>query len=453
MKTKTRNILIAVAVLISIVIGFAGYGGYKLYSFLKPAFTTRTIPPDIEQPRVVSGDRLLHKSEVFKLGEFSIINSLRKSMATDDERERQRAVMAETALRTANFADIKVVGDTIVAVGHFGAFTFDPNFNVIKHSTFEPVLQKVKMGPFETDNYQPGLEEVSIVRLKNEKTGFLSYGSVNGMRVFDENGDQIWSYGEEHIDLGELFNSADDWERRAKDRTYVLQAAVGDLDGDGISEYTAARKNDGIRAFDQTGNEKWFLPSDFPNSELSVADLDGDGRGELIAKGASVIGGDGKVIRELKNKGDEVLLVPSEQNQLSLYSLDLYQNKLTYSDEMGKTIFECEAPLSYVKAEPETIEIPGHTEWNHTRDHEDAYRPRGLWVGLAKGKPKYLAVVAAFISIPRADLYIYDSSGKLVYDEVLDQQAETIAALPEADGTESLIVGGKSSIWKYTMNE
>jgi hypothetical protein len=297
------------------------------------------------------------------------------------------------------------------------------------------------------------LDEISIVRLNNEKAGFLSYGSINGMRVFDENGNQIWSYGEEHIDLGELFNSNEDWEKRAKNRPYVLEAAVGDLDGDGISEYIAARKNDGIRAFDQSGNERWFLPNDFPNNELVVADLDGDGRGELIAKGGSVIGSDGKVIRELNKRADELLLVGSKQNQLSLYSLDLYENKLTYSDEKGNPILECDAPLSYVKAEPETIEIPGHPELSHTSDHVDAYRPRGLWVSLAKGKPKYLAVVAAFIGIPRADLYIYESSGKLVYDEVLDQEAETIAVLPEADGIESLIVGGKGSIWKYTLNE
>jgi hypothetical protein len=86
MKTKTRNILIAAAVLISIVVGFAGYGAYKLYSFLKPAFSARTIPPDIEQPRVVRGDRLLHKTEVFKLGEFSFVESFRKGLATDDEK-------------------------------------------------------------------------------------------------------------------------------------------------------------------------------------------------------------------------------------------------------------------------------------------------------------------------------------------------------------------------------
>lgn len=68
---------------------------------------------------------------------------------------------------------------------------------------------------------------------------------------------------------------------------------------------------------------------------------------------------------------------------------------------------------------------------------------------MKRDKPEYLAIVAVFIGIPRANLYIYEPNGTLVYHELLPEKAETIAVLPGENGLEQLLVGGKDTIWKY----
>ncbi len=52
----------------------------------------------------------------------------------------------------------------------------------------------------------------------------------------------------------------------------------------------------------------------------------------------------------------------------------------------------------------------------------------------------------------RANLYIFEPSGILVYHELLGEDAETMAVLPSPDGEEQLLVGGKDTIWRYAAN-
>jgi len=87
-----------------------------------------------------------------------------------------------------------------------------------------------------------------------------------------------------------------------------------------------------------------------------------------------------------------------------------------------------------------------------TDDSESVGSPRAVWVKLRKDKPKYLAVLASFIGIPRSNLYIFEPNGTLVYHELLGEDAETIAMMPSTDGKEQLLVGGKESIWRYSGN-
>jgi hypothetical protein len=75
--------------------------------------------------------------------------------------------------------------------------------------------------------------------------------------------------------------------------------------------------------------------------------------------------------------------------------------------------------------------------------------PKAILVALRKGEPKYLAVVGSFIGIPRANLYVYDGKGGLVYHELLPEDVETIASMPAGDGVEHILIGGKDTIWKY----
>lgn len=453
MTSKARNILIVAGIAIAATLGVIGYAAYSLYSFFDGMVARQKVPDEIKDPKILKGEGFLKKNEMFKLTNDGILGAISKGMSKSDERERQKVVSADTARSIFNFSDLKVIGNEIIAVGEFGAFVFDLSGNLKRQVLFDVVKEDVKIGPFETNTYRSELDNLRIVKLDKERFGFLSWGSMQGVRIFDDSGKEIWSYGKRDVDFGNLIKDEKERDEDYEKSTYVMEAAVGDLDGDGVSEYIVARKSNGVHAFDQQGNEKWFQPDDFPNDPLEIADLDGDGKNELL-QGGKVRDGNGNLLREIKGRlGDTTLFVNDEKGRFLVEWCDIYESKLTCSDENKKTLFSGEAPLNEVKTEPERTDVPGHSELSFTRDKLSVTPyPKAVWVSLDKNKPKYLAVVAAYIGPPRANLYIYEPNGNLVFHELLGEDAETIAVLPGQDGNEELLVGGKNTIWKYSLN-
>ena len=451
MKTKTRNILLVLGAVAFIFLGIIGYGAYSLYSFFSQFSMSREIPDEIKEPRVLVGSEVLSKTVFFELSKQGLIKTVSDGTKIKDEKERQKVVQSEIAKGIYNFEDLKVVGDEIVAVGEFGGYFFDLAGNLKKHITFDPVVEKVKIGPYEQDTYQSGLSNLQIVSLERNKLGFLSYGSMEGVRVFNTDGNQIWATGREKADIAILFKDDKERELEYEKKVYVLEAAVGDLDNDGISEFVVARKNDGIRAYDRTGSEKWFQPEEFPNDKLEIRDLDGDGKNELIESGKSIRDGNGKFIRKL-DRGRSSLFVESKDHKFTIQSLEMYDGDLTLYDESGVKLLSVKAPLSEIKKEAKKVDVPGRPDLSYVDDSESVGSPKAVWVSLRKDKPKYLAVVASFIGIPRANLYVFDSNGNLFYHELLGEDAETIAVMQSIDGKEEILIGGKDSIWRYAAN-
>lgn len=456
MTSKARNILIVAGIAIAATLGIIGYAAYSLYSFFDGMADFRKVPDELKDPRVLKGEGFLRKSEMFKLTNDGILGAISKGMSKSDERERQKVVSAETAKSIFNFSDLEVVGNEIIAVGKFGAFVFDLDGNLKRQILFEVVKENVKIGPFETNTYQSDLDNLRIAKLDNERFGFLSWGSMEGVRVFDDTGKEIWSYDRQNVHLDNLLKDEKERNEDYKKSTYVMEVAVGDLDGDGVSEYIVARKSDGIHAFDRQGNEKWFQPDDFPNSPIEIADLDGDEKNEIL-QGSKVRDGNGNLLRELKGGlYDEIssaaLFARNKNGQLSIQSCHIYLSKLVCWDENKETLLSGEAPLSEVKEDPKRIDIPDHPESSFTSDTQSVAHPKAVWISLDPNKPKYLAIVAAYIGPPRGNLYVYEPNGNLVFHELLGEDAETIAVLPGHDGNEELLVGGKNTIWKYSLN-
>ncbi|MBS1797944.1 MAG: VCBS repeat-containing protein [Acidobacteria bacterium] len=456
LSPKTQNLLGCGVLLVAGFLGLAGYGVWKLYSFFSNirAAVSREIPDELAEAKVFRGDGFLRKTEFFKLTKEDLFTTIGKSTETPDEKERQKIVQSQIAKGIYNFADLRVVAGRIVAAGEFGAYVLDPAGNLEREILFEPTVRKIKIGWYEKESYETNLDNLRIVELEKNRFGFASFGSMQGFRVFDENGNQIWSYGREETDLSNLFDDEKKQRERYEKSTHVLEAAVGDLDGDGVSEYVVARKSDGIRVFDRDGREKWFEEDEFPSRRLLIVDLDGDGRNELVETGspAKVRDAAGKIVRKIENGISETINFQTEdKNKKKVFvSCILDQNRLTCRDENKQTVLDGAAPLSDVPAKnPQTVTMPDHPEISYTNDRERTYDERAVRVALAKDRPKYLAVLASFISIPRADLYVYDEKGTLVYHELLPEDAETIAVVPAAGGTDEILVGGKDTIWKY----
>jgi hypothetical protein len=433
-KKRTRNILIIVSSVFLVLGGLSAYGVYRIYKYVVRFSTPPELPAEIKEARVLKGGDFLTKKEFFKLNREGLL----KTVAKGGDMQRQ------LAKRRFNFSDLKVIGNEIVAVGEFGGYVFELNGKLKREVVFDLMKERAKIGPFTQDEDKAGLENIRIVRLETNVFGFLAYGSMQGVRVFDANGHQLWANGQETFDLG---RSKEEREAEDEKRTYVLEAAVGDLDNDGISEYIVTKRKDGIHAFDRTGRELWSKPADHPSEPLLVLDVDGDGRNELVQVGAYVRAGiSGEFIRETKGGSyGAVLFVPDQAKGTALQYCDVRGNSISCTDEKGDVFLGGEAPLNEVtNPEPPVEDSP--IPYQYMLSIAD---PRAVWVALRKDQPKYLAVVGAYIGLPRAHLYIYEPNGTLVYHELLPEEAQTIAVVPGVDGVEGLLVGGKDTIWKY----
>lgn len=408
------------------------------------------MPDEIKEARVLTGQGFITKSEFFKLKNESLIGTISHGAKERDEKERQKLINSEIAKGIYNFSDLSVNGDEVIAVGNFGGFIFDLNGHLKKRILFEPIERKIQVGPFKSTSYQSDTDNLSVVHLTKDKIGFLSYGSVQGVRVFDEIGNQIWTIGKVDIDVNFLKDEKD-----PETDKHVLEAAVGDLDNDGISEYIVATKNDGLRTYGADGNLKWFQPKEFPSNDLAVIDLDGDGKNELTEISENVRDGDGKLLYEIKTKNSGCpVFISDEAGKTHIRSAGLmYDGKLHYWDEDGTVIFEPDLPLSSIPIKPVKVEVPGYPESGYTNDSEDASCRKAVLVKLKKDEPEFLAVLASYIGLPRSNLYIFDSKGTLVFHELLPEEAETIAVMPNDNGTDEFVVGGKETIWRYSRNE
>lgn len=436
MKKRNRNILIVVLSIFVLIGGLGIYGLYGIYSTLTGALS-REIPPALKETRVFKGAELVTRTTLFELKPDGTFETLRKSYRIEDDTEREKFIRRSSAETIYGFDDIKVIGDEIIAVGRFGGFVFDLNGQHTRQIAFDFATGKDQNSIFNNQPIDAYLENVRIVQLEKDKYGFLTWGEFTGVRVMDQNGRQLWSYGIVDVDTRKRRS---DYEKRSMH--YILQAAVGDLDNDGLSEYIVSQNKEGIHAFDRSGAEKWFQAADDAASHMEVIDLDNDGKNELVQLGTNVRDGkDGKIIRGDIGGVGRLVLFNQDQKDKGLLACTIFDGRFSCAADR-KRVFEGTAPLSEVESRASSTEYPEKTV-------NISMYPKAVWVALQKDKPKYLAVIAAFIGIPRANLYIYAPDGTLVYHELLPENAETIALLPGENGVEALLVGGKNTIWKY----
>jgi hypothetical protein len=474
MELKTKKIIGCGAILILITVGLVGFFVYRTYSFFNQLESYKVekaeIPNEIKEARILKGADFLKKTEMFKLTNESTFEILKRG-ATANEKEKERFIQSQTAKKYFGFADIKVFRDEIVAVGKFGGYVFDLQGNLKKEVLFEPTIQKISFFGFEKETFDLSLDNLEIISLDNKKYGFISDDLTTGVIVYDENGNQIWDFGKEEIDLGSIFDDENKRQESYEKSKYILSATVADLDNDGISEYLVSRKNEGIYAFNQNGSEKWFQPEeDDASGDFVVADFDNTGENEileLIGMSTKLRDIKGKVTKELEMKlGIDYLLWTETKDKTKIPQfLGIEDGKLRLNDFNQKTILESEAPLSEVKkvksktspaTTPKIIDENGDgivaMPMEYTSDTESVYKPKAVWVNLKKDKSKYLAVIAPFVIIPRANFYVYDEKGSLVYHELLSEDIETITVLPAENGNDSILVGGKNTIWKFASN-
>jgi len=262
----------------------------------------------------------------------------------------------------------------------------------------------------------PGTNQaLSVVDVEGDGVcEFINRGSW-GMQaaLYDHRGKQLWTYG---------------------GSSGVDDMAAGDVDGDGREEFVVGfNGGGGVHLLDSQGKLRW-KKNDGNVWHVEITDTNGDGRPEILHSCAA---GE-MVIRDAS--GAELLRQRPPTGYFSHFSLSAWPDR-------GAT------PLRVISGSAGSVQVldfQAKVLANLTApDAPQLGAARATPVKLHAGQPAFFAVLVDVQTWNRALLYLYDAQGQLVYEESLPERAQALAALPESNGAESLLVGGEGRVWKY----
>jgi hypothetical protein len=156
-------------------------------------------------------------------------------------------------------------GVDIVIAGREGAIVLDHNGTRQSEVRYKFQIGREKRGLFESTQTYSSLGDIQIVDPRGDgMCEYLARGGVYGAAIFDHQGNLLWSYG-----------------RYTKEKTSIHDMTVGDLNGDGGSEFVASWN--GLEAFNRDGNRIWERPARFGPSQIEIVDTDGDGKKKIVS--------------------------------------------------------------------------------------------------------------------------------------------------------------------------
>ncbi|HEV7642910.1 MAG TPA: VCBS repeat-containing protein [Pyrinomonadaceae bacterium] len=409
------------------------------------------MPPEIREARIVSGENILEKNIFFHREGSDMVKIIREAAKTKDEAERQKVITSQVGQNYDQFEDIVIgeldgqPGTDVALLGRSAVHILSTDGDLRSFTPFEFEIRKVKVGWFETENPRNGFNHVQAVDLDNDgRTEFILSGPTDGLAVFDLNGKLLWKYGAIELDVSKALSSE-------TKEPMVDSVTAGDMDRDGKAEVFVLMFDEGLRAFDSAGNVKWVQPLGEDWSDLKVVDLTGAGMPALLEKdGRKIVfrDVDGNIFQTTEISdfyGDLTFCSNSDEKKPQL--IDEHDGRFKVLNLNGLKILEGNAPLSEIKLEKAS---PGSGRIKEILDH-----PKAAWVKLRSDQPKYLAVTGHFIGLGRSLFYLYDAKGNLIYEELLPGEASSVAALrgsgPGENGTESILVGGEKTVWRYNF--
>ncbi len=265
--------------------------------------------------------------------------------------------------------------------------------------------------------FESWLNHVEIIDINNDNTyEFMNRGSwLSGASTYDHHGEEIWTYT---------------YEDRGTD-----DACAGDIDNDGQLEFVVGfNGGGGVHLLDENGDNVWVKP-DGNVWHVEMVDTNNDSTFEIVHSNVSgditVRNGKGKVISK-----NEV----SPHHYLSDFSISSWPGS-----NDSKYIISCDEVGIWI------INFSGETVIQLKAPRcEDLGFARGLPVKLMNDQPEYFAVIVAYKNWERSILYLYNITNDLVYQEILPEVCNSIAAVTLNDPeTEVLLIGGEGEVWKY----
>jgi hypothetical protein len=424
------SIILGCALILLVVVG-----GLVYKSIISPLLAMREVPPELREPRVITGAGLLVKSEFYRAGKGSSWRDL-----LDPNKLKSRL----DSIQDMAVGQLDGQGDLDVGLaGQYGLTLLDRQGNVTKRINYQFGKEKSRHG-FETEREKDRFYNMRLLDVEGDGVcEVLGSGGLDGIALFDHQGNVLFSRGEYE-----------------EGKPSIHEVAAGDVDGDGVTEFIVSwgfESWKGLELFDRYGNSKWRRQEEFVPGEMGVVDVNGDGKAELVEE-------DGRnlKIRDTQGQVKTVVEAPVYLSHISLCSqpdnqgpprnLSVSEGGLWLIDLDGKNYKRYDAPLSHIKLEkPRVVGVPGLPDLM-TFDTADVYQAKCVLAELEKDRPKYLAVVANFGAIDRSLFYLYDAQGRLIYQEILPEQCDAIAVLPQenSSGRDEVLVSGEKTIWRYS---
>jgi hypothetical protein len=266
---------------------------------------------------------------------------------------------------------------------------------------------------------------VQVVQLdESGNFGFLTRDeSWSGpVLLFDMQGQEIWSYG------SRFFSGADD-------------SVAGDIDGDGRPEFAVAHTPK-ILLINRDGREIWT------SHDLNIWHL------ELLPASA---GEPGKIIHS--NAGGELVVQDSQGREIAKYLPGRYVGQFAITrwgtEKQATHILAPNETTS--KTDPQRREFFVLDSRGKIVSHFES--PLGALLSDLWGtsvyfseNSSYYALLQSYRPADRSMLSVFDEKSQLVYQEILDENCEAVAAAP-GKSHESLLVGCEDKIFAYSLSQ
>lgn len=448
LKRSTKIVLSVAAGFIMICVGVAGYGAWKIFSFYSEvsSYVNKAVPTELSEPRIFVGNGFLSRKEILKKSEKSFSEIILKGAAQNEE-DRDRMISIESAKSVYGFSDVKLCGNDVVAAGEFGAYVVDLEGNPRRFVAFERLADEIKILFWTKKIYRDTNSNLRIFDIDGDGLcEFYSNAPGDGFTLFGSDGRVMWRY--RNLKTREYLSKDKD-----EPLAWVTDVSTADLNDDGKEDLILVLNKEGIRAFTTDQRELWFRSGDFSSEKFQLLDVDNDQKAEIvnfIGAGSELMEkSTGKLIRKfpLPPATDGLIPIALPNGKLEHRLAGMNDTKFTVYDISGNEVFATDAPLSEVKGSS-----GGGSTGGYSSETERIYQPLVSTVSLKADREKFFVVLGNYIGIPRSQLYIYDSKGKLVYHEMLDEEAEAITTLDESSGKQGFIVAGKDTVWCYSAN-
>jgi hypothetical protein len=384
----------------------------------------------LEVPKVYVGENFFKKREIFRYEKTKAEKAMpmvtmativgQKPTKIDEDAFNLNEINAVYAGEIDNEK-----GTDIVAASYAKAFVLDVNGKVRKTINYN-------LGTYVRDGekMEYTLPYISFADVDGDgRVEILGTGAGIGV-IFNLEGKTLWRY------------------KAGKEDEEPSAVKAEDVDGDGIKDVIVGIGNR-VEVYElATGKIKWttvFSESQYSHvylSDLQIDDFDGDGKKDILTD--EVLLSEGRKITKKFEYSFHWQGILLEKNKKPTF-LNFGGGKLNFIDINKTALGSLEAPLSNLKRKPRYSSLPGY----------NLYRLDAAQAKLFDKDSKYLVVLASANDDEEFEqfkiVYVYNSGGMLVYQETFDAFDAEMSLLPNADGTESLVITDDGKVNIYTV--